>query len=504
VSARAANGFPAPVVFSASGAALAFYILRSSVPALRPPAFFVSIPALGAVVAGAAVLTALGPSVLPESVPALRRVRRWAFALLCFAFGAVLGAAAADRSLSGASWGMDGSAVSGLRGVIASDPRETASGRILCEVELRAAYASGGLRTSARGRVAVFLPRPRSGSAGLPYGRGETYRFSGRAAAGTRGPLFFADSAELEAPAPARERARTAVRRATLERLWTRPWGGLAGALLLGSKDGLEDGEDEGYVEAGCAHVLALSGMHLALFALLTTALLKRPLGLRASAALSLLLMALYVYLAGAQPSLVRALLMYAAGAAALFLNAPRPASALLSAAFLIQLAADPRAALTLSFQLSYLALAGLILVGDAVDDLCRPFVPAPLRGPLAASVGAFVATAGLSAAAFGTLRPVGMLASLVLAPAATAIMAGAGAWLVLQGAAPPAAALVDRFMEALHAANRAVVDAAARAAALPAPSAVGVAFASLAVAFLLVYGRSVRERMGNRVEPID
>jgi len=504
VSARGANGLPAPVVFSASGAALAFYALRSSSAALRPQAAFVSLLVLCAAAGGGAALAALGPTVLPGAGASLRRARRWAFSVLCFAFGIVLGAAASDGSLSGVSWGMDGSAVSGISGVISSDPRETSSGRVLCEVDLRAAYASGGLRSSARGRVAVFLPRLRSGSAGRRYGRGEAYRFSGRVAAGTRGPLFFADSAEFEAPAPARERARTAVRRTTLERLWTRSWGGLAGALLLGSKDGLEDGEDEGYVEAGCAHVLALSGMHLALFALLATALLKPPLGLRASAALSLLLMALYVYLAGAQPSLVRALLMYAAGAAALFLNAPRPASALLSAAFLFQLAVDPRSALTLSFQLSYLALAGLILVGDAVDDLCRPYVPAPLRGPLAASVGAFVATAGLSAAAFGSLRPVGILASLVLAPAATAIMAGAGAWLVLQGIAPSAAALVDRLMAALHAANRAVVDAAARAEAFRTPSAAGVALASLAVALLLVYGRSVRERMGNRVEPID
>lgn len=502
MTSRRANGLPAPVVFSAIGAAIAFYALASFASGQRPPARSIALLALCAAAVGGASLAALVGPFSSGLEPLFRRLRPASAGLLGFSFGLALGAAVADRTGPDVSWGIEAAAVGSVSARIVGDPRETASGRILCEVELLAAYSSGGHRSSARGAVAVFLPRPRTG--GIPYGRGESYRFTGRAAPGTRGPLFFADAALRETQAPPLERERTAVRRATLDRLWTRPWGGLAGALLLGSKDGLAEGEGGRYVEAGCAHVLALSGMHLALFALLATAVLKPPLGLRASAALSLALLALYVYLAGAQPSLVRALLMYAAGAAALFLNVPRRGAALLATAFLFQLAADPASALTLSFQLSYLALVGLILVGGALDELCRPFVPAPLRGPLAASVGAFVATAGLSAAAFAALRPVGLVAGLLLAPAATAIMAGAGAWLVLQGTFPPAAALADSLMSVLYKANMAAVDLAARADALRTPSAVGVAIASLAVVLLLVYGRSVRETVGNRVEPID
>jgi competence protein ComEC len=109
----------------------------------------------------------------------------------------------------------------------------------------------------------------------------------------------------------------------------------------------------------------------------------------------------------------------------------------------------QPETAHTLSFILSYLALAGIIFIGEPVYSLLRGLVPDALARPLAASLGAFISTAAVVVACFGTLRPIGIIAGLAMIPLTTVFMLGAILFLVV-GAIVPVAPVIAVLYDAL------------------------------------------------------
>jgi competence protein ComEC len=297
-------------------------------------------------------------------------------------------------------------------------------------LDLRSVTGAGGLRATARGRVLVFFP-----AESLPrlrdFGRGAGVFVEGSFAETSGGlsggpSLFRAKAVHIVRPPPAWEQLRTGIRLTLLEKLEPHIWGGLGAALLLGVKDNLDSELAWKYQAAGCSHVLALSGMHLAIVAAVTAFFLRKPLGLKMSSIAGAVLILLYVALIGVQPSLERSAIMYLLGTAAVLGFLPRQPLSLLSMAFLIQLLIRPSSGASLSFILSYLALAGILTVGESLHGILRGRLPELLASPLAASLGAYLATSAVVAAGFGAIRPVGILAGLIIVPLTTLFMIGA------------------------------------------------------------------------------
>ncbi|NNM67541.1 MAG: hypothetical protein HKM06_05995, partial [Spirochaetales bacterium] len=81
----------------------------------------------------------------------------------------------------------------------------------------------------------------------------------------------------------------------------------LAQALLLGDTDRLSSGEKAAFRQSGTSHVLALSGMHLSLLALLVSAVLRGRVSRWAGFVLVQFVLAAFCWLAGPLPSLYRA-----------------------------------------------------------------------------------------------------------------------------------------------------------------------------------------------------
>lgn len=233
---------------------------------------------------------------------------------------------------------------------------------------------------------------------------------------------------------------------------------GLPQAMLTGNRSGLGDGDRAALSAAGASHIIAVSGLHVSM--LLGVLILLTGRG-RLSVLLGLPLLGLFVLMTGASPSVIRAACMLS-----VFLLAPLareendPPSSLALAALLILLG-NPWAAANVSFQLSFGAVAGLLLVTPpllayllelpALRRLLRwpgpkawPRLPRLLllrllRGllrflcsSLSATLGALIFTVPIAAAVFGSMPVYSVLTNLLVLPLSTLVLTGALAVLAL------------------------------------------------------------------------
>lgn len=192
----------------------------------------------------------------------------------------------------------------------------------------------------------------------------------------------------------------------------------LSRLLLLGRSDAEDLPLKEAAKAAGCAHVLALSGMHLSILAntteALTSPLFKR--GSRKKKVLPTLVVLLFIFIAGPKPSLVRSAIMYILSTAAFFFSKKIPAPLLLFLSSLIQVALFPFQQTTTAFLLSYAALAGLITLQNLIQTSFMPFMPLSVASALSSSLSALVCSVPFSMYFFGSWTPVSIILS---APAA-------------------------------------------------------------------------------------
>lgn len=197
-------------------------------------------------------------------------------------------------------------------------------------------------------------------------------------------------------------------------------------AILTGDKSGLSVQASNDLSEAGLYHILAVSGMHcgflMAMVVLLTGRHRRRLL-----AGVMCGLLIFYALLTGGSPSVVRAciMLMFLL-AAPLFRRSSDGPTALLTALMLILLV-NPFAAASISLQLSFGAMAGILwltpklyrmLMGEKQRSRFYRFVVSGFS----ATMGALVLTVPFSGYYFGTLVLVSPLSNLLCLWAASIV----------------------------------------------------------------------------------
>jgi competence protein ComEC len=212
---------------------------------------------------------------------------------------------------------------------------------------------------------------------------------------------------------------------AALERGVPPPQAALLRGMVLGEDDALPDTMREDFQTSGLAHLVAASGQNVMLLCALVFALSAAiGLGLRARLVLALGLIALYVPLAGAGPSIQRAGVMGAAGVTAAL--AGRPASrwyALLLAAA-VTLGLNPRADEEPGWQMSFAAVAAIMLLAAPLGDgLRRRGMPTGVAEAIALTVAATIGTAPLIALHFDRTSIVSLPANVLAAPAVAPVM---------------------------------------------------------------------------------
>jgi competence protein ComEC len=267
---------------------------------------------------------------------------------------------------------------------------------------------------------------------------------------------------------------------------------GIMQALILGVRDSLAPGEAETFKAAGCSHILALSGEHLSVLAVLAISALKPLFGPIRAKFGGAVLASLFMWIVGPGPSLLRAVLMVWIGAIALALDRPQTWLTSLSLAFLATVPIDPAGARSLSFTLSYLAVWGLAVLGPRFSFVLGRVLPPFLRKSASASLAAQAAVWPLLAFVFGYLQFAGIPASMAAGPLVTAIMWWGMAAGLLCAFLPFAIPFVLPVSDFLYDVLIGIMRAASAFPVVPLPSTLSRIFASVAVvAFAaLVYAR--------------
>ena len=143
--------------------------------------------------------------------------------------------------------------------------------------------------------------------------------------------------------------------------------GALVSALVTGDRSGLGAGTVRIFRDSGASHLLALSGLHVGVLYVVVERLTGwvggAPRLRRIRAAVMVPLAGFYTVMTGASPSLVRAFLFIVINELCALTGRSRQPGKLLCLALTVQLALRPAVILSSGFQLSYLAMTGILLL---------------------------------------------------------------------------------------------------------------------------------------------
>lgn len=251
--------------------------------------------------------------------------------------------------------------------------------------------------------------------------------------------------------------------RAALERNLDPENSNLAAAILLGLRDGLDRDDIDAWRRTGTVHMLAISGLHLGILAgILMFIALRLPLPRVISLGAVALFVTFYMLATDARPPIVRATILVVIACLAQILYRRTVSINTLAAAALVLLIVNPSELFQIGTQLSFLAVASIILFAapwsdrmtERLDGLLQQRIDDPdahimlrsfgtvLIGAVAVSATIWLVSMPLVMSNFHLFTPVAVPLNVLLwIPMTIALVSGFGV-LVLGVLAPPLAVL--------------------------------------------------------------
>ena len=354
-----------------------------------------------------------------------------AILLFLFGFTAALTSVGRDNFKVRSSYtGIPPSSITSINVVFTTDPGISIKGGWIGEGVLVSA-ASSDVTVKARGKIVVFGSGDTSSAAAGRCGKlsgvfKSENSETGRSAAGGSGFVFYCKKIEDTGWKNDYFRYRHKILAELEKRLYSGSYdsGTFLAALLLGRRNDPGSPLIRVFRKSGCMHILALSGFHVGLIAFALKFLLKPLTGFKAASLLSAAGAIAFLLLAGIRPSLFRAVLMYILYTRDALRGYKIEAFKYLSAVFLMQAILFPASIYELSFGLSYLASAGIIVVGLSYYRLFYRYMPKKTSAVFSAGIGAQLLTLPVIISSFTLWYPIGIIAAPVLTAFSSAAMA--------------------------------------------------------------------------------
>ena len=223
-----------------------------------------------------------------------------------------------------------------------------------------------------------------------------------------------------------------------LENILPEPQAALAQGIVLGMRGNIPQTLKDDFSHTGTSHILAISGQNLSILAGILVSIGVWLFGRRHYIYiwLALAIIWLYTILTGLSPPVIRAAIMASLFLTAELLGRQRSAVTALAFAAAVMIGISPFVLRDASFQLSFLAMTGLVFIAPPLQNLSRKAVsdtigesgfPASLTNivldSLAVSLAAIIAVWPVIAYYFKIISLVAPLTTLLALPALTGII---------------------------------------------------------------------------------
>jgi len=197
--------------------------------------------------------------------------------------------------------------------------------------------------------------------------------------------------------------------------------------LLIGDADDIDPEQFASFSRLGLTHILAISGLHVAIYTGLLLWLFRK-IGLTRERAclVVMLLLPVYVLLTGASPSAIRAGIMGMIALYAAIRGLLKDGLHILCAACWGMLLYEPYFLLNVSFQLSFAVTAGLILYVPLMQPLLQK-LPSRLAGAIAVTLVAQLISFPLTIYYFNQFSLLSFAANFLLVPVSSMIVLPVG-----------------------------------------------------------------------------
>ncbi len=180
----------------------------------------------------------------------------------------------------------------------------------------------------------------------------------------------------------------------TLAEVLPEPQASLAQGIILGMRGNIPPEVKADFIHSGTAHLLAISGLHLAIVVGMILSIGIGLFGRRRYTYVWLALGTIWLYalITGMHPPVVRGAIMASLFLTAELLGRQRSAFTALAFAAAVMIGIDPQILWTASFQLSFLAMVGLIFIFPPLQAIGRKAVKTALgEDGVAVSVANFI-----------------------------------------------------------------------------------------------------------------
>lgn len=205
------------------------------------------------------------------------------------------------------------------------------------------------------------------------------------------------------------------------ENILPQPQSSLLMGMVLGVKATMPKEFKTTLERTGTIHIVVVSGQNLTLLAGFIMALAKY-LGRKKTLVLTLSVLSLYSVLTGFEVPVIRAALMFLFVSIAQFFNRESEAPWILVITALLMLVFNPNWMLSISFQLSFLATIGVVMVAPVFIERFK-FLPNIIKEDFSVSLAAFLMTLPVIAVNFHRISLIGVLVNVFVLWTVPAVM---------------------------------------------------------------------------------